>query len=132
MKEDVSQFSFIPTNEHMENMRESFTYWHNKYTDSMINYSLVWKKALESDSEILKKIKEYQNNSEQNTTAMIEQFFEMWSHGIRETSFEMALKSTQNWKEFWKNLTGEQFKICNEVLQMMEKYWRNIQSKNIE
>ena len=63
---------------------------------------------------------------------MIEQFFEMWSHAIREDNFELAIKSIQNWKGFWINLTEEQLKICNEILQMIEEYWKHIQSKNIE
>jgi hypothetical protein len=32
----------------------------------------------------------------------------------------------------WKNATDEQFSVCSEILQMVEKYWREIQNKNIE
>ena len=132
LEEDTFQFSFQPTNEYVKMMENSFKFWHKKYVDSMINYSLVWKKAIESDPQILQKMEEYQNNSEYDTDEIIERFFEMWSHGIRETNFEIAQRSIQNWKEFWKNLTGEQFRMCNEILQMIEKYWKNIQLKNIE
>lgn len=132
LKEDNPQFSFQPTNEFVKMMENSFKFWHKKYIDSMINYSLVWKKALESDPQILEKMKEFQNNSKYDSDVIIEQFFEMWAYGIRETNFEKALNTIQNWKEFWRNLTGDQFRMCNEILQMMEKYWKNIQLKNIE
>ena len=132
LKEDTLQFSFHPTNEFVKIMENSFKFWHKKYVDSMINYSLVWKKALESDSQILQKMKEFQNNSKYDSDVIIEQFFEMWAYGIRETNFETALTTIKNWKEFWKNLTGEQFRMCSEILQMVEKYWENIQRKNIE
>lgn len=132
MNKDAPRFSFLTTNNFVEIMEESFKYWHDKYDESLINYPLVWKKALESDPEILQKIEEERKNSKQNTALMIEQFFEMWSCAIKESNFETAVKSIQSWQEFWRNLTGEQFKICCDILQMMEKYWKNIQIKNIE
>jgi len=38
-----------------EKMKQSFEFWHKNYIDSPLNYTLVWKKALESNSEIIKK-----------------------------------------------------------------------------
>ncbi len=113
-------------------MNLSFEFWHNNYQDSFINYPLVWKKALESDSEIMKKVKTWEKNSIQSTGIIMEEFFEMWSYAIRKSTFEQAKKSIQDWKGFWKNATDEQFSICGEILQMIEKYWVDIQSKNIE
>ena len=113
-------------------MKQSFKFWHENYTDSLVNYSLVWKKALESDSEIVEKIETWKKNSNQNTRIIIEQFFEMWSYAIRKSNFEIARKSIQEWEGFWKNATDEQFRVCSEILQMIERYWKEIQSKNIE
>ena len=97
-----------------------------------MNYSLVWKKALESNSEIVEKIETWKKKSNQNTRIIIEQFFEMWSYAIRKSNFEIARKSIQEWEEFWKNATDEQFRVCSEILQMIETYWKEIQNKNIE
>ena len=62
----------------------------------------------------------------------MQQFFEMWSYAIRKSDFEIAKKSMQDWKEFWKNMTDEECKIYGEVLQMMGNYWKDIQTKNLE
>jgi len=131
MKENASQYNFLTTNNSVEIMKQSFDYWHKIYNNSLINYPLVWKKALESDAEILKRIQDLGKSSEQNMVLLIEQFFEMWSHAVRESNFEIAMKSIK-WEKFWRNLTGEQFKICSEILQMIEKHWKSIQIKNIE
>ena len=56
----------------------------------------------------------------------------MWSYAIRKSNFEIARKSIQEWEEFWKDATDEQFRVCSEILQMIEMYWKEIQSKNIE
>ena len=68
----------------------------------------------------------------QNTGIIMEEFFEMWSYAIRKSTFEQARKSIQDWEGFWKNATDEQFSVCSEILQMIEKYWVEIQKKNIE
>ena len=123
----------LSTNNYLaDTMKQSFEFWHNNYQDSLINYPLVWKKALESDSEIMKKVNTWEKNSVRNTGIIMEEFFEMWSYAIRKSTFEQAKKSIQDWDGFWKNATDEQFSVCSEILQMIEKYWREIQNKNIE
>ena len=131
--DDTSQTTILSANKDLlDIMKQSFKFWHENYTTSLVNYSLVWKKALESDSEIVEKIETWKKNSNQNTKIIIEQFFEMWSYAIRKSNFEIARKSIQEWEGFWKNATGEQFRVCSEILQMIETYWKEIQSKNIE
>jgi hypothetical protein len=127
------QTIILSTNSDLSNiMKQSFEFWHENYINSLVNYPLVWKKALESDSEIIKKIEMLKKNSNQNTEIIIEQFFEMWSNAIRKSNFELANKLIQGYEEFWKNTTDDQFRVCSEILQMIEKYWKEIQSKNIE
>jgi len=113
-------------------IKQSFEFWHKKYNDSMLNYPLIWKKAIETDSEIIKKIEALKYNSNQNIESVLDQFFEMWSYAIRKSNFEIAKKSMQSWEKFWKDTTDEEFRICSEILQQIEKYWKEIQSKNIE
>lgn len=115
-----------------DTLKQSFEFWHNNYQNSLINYPLVWKKALVSDPEIMKKVKAWEKNSIQNSGIIMEEFFEMWSYAIRKSTFEQAKKSIQDWERFWKNATDEQFSVCSEILQMIEKYWIEIQNKNIE
>lgn len=131
--DNTSQTTILSANKDLlDIMKQSFKFWHENYTNSLVNYSLVWKKALESDSEIVEKIETWKKNSNQNTRIIIEQFFEMWSYAIRKSNFEIARKSIQEWEGFWKNATGEQFRVCSEILQMIETYWKEIQNKNIE
>lgn len=123
----------LSTNSYLvDTLKQSFEFWHNNYQDSLINYPLVWKKALDSDLEIMKKVKTWEKKSIQNTGIIMEEFFEMWSYAIRKSTFEQARKSIQDWEGFWKNATDEQFSVCSEILQMIEKYWVEIQKKNIE
>ena len=119
-------------NELRDIIKQSFEFWHKKYNNSMLNYPLVWKKALETDTEIMKKIEMWKTNSNQNIEIILDQFFEMWSYAIRKSNFEIAKKSMQSWEKFWKNTTDEQFVACSEILHMIEKYWKEIESKNIE
>jgi len=113
-------------------MKQSFEFWHENYSNSLINYPLVWKKAIESDPKIIEKIETSDKNSNQNPTLIIEQFFEMWSYAIRKSNYDIALKSIIEWEEFWKNTSYDQFRFCGEILQMIQTYWKDIQSKNIE
>jgi hypothetical protein len=130
---DTTKSTNLSINNDLEDIiKRSFEFWHKKYNDSMLNYPLVWKKALKSDSEIIKKIEIWKKNSDQNIEIILDQFFEMWSYSIRKSNFEIAKKSMQDWEKFWKSITDEQFKMCSEILQMIEKYWTGIQIKNIE
>ena len=113
-------------------MKQSFEFWNKNYNDTLINYPPVWKKALESDFKIMKKVERWEKNSNQNTGILMEEFFEMWSYAIRQSNFELAKNIIQNWNGFWKNATDEQFRVCSKVLQMIEKYWIEIQKKDIE
>lgn len=114
-------------------MKHSFDFWHKNYVDAPLNYTLVWKKALESNSEILAKIeKTWQNTIKQSTEIQMEQFLEYWSQAIQKPSFELAKKPIQQWQEFWESTTDEQFRIYAEVLKMLETYWKNEQNKSIE
>ena len=120
-------------NDLVQSMKESFEFWHKTFEDSLVNYPLVWNKAIKSNSEIQKKIHEaWKKNSIHNAETQIQQFLELWSYTIRKSNFEIAKKSMQQWQEFWKNTTNEQFKTYTEILKMLEMYWKNIQDKNIE
>jgi len=132
-KYSTPKSTILSANNELEDIiKKSFEFWHKKYDDSMLNYPLVWKKALNSDSEIIKKIEVWKKNSDKNIEIILDQFFEMWSYTIRKSNFEIAKRSMQDWEKFWKNITDEQFRMCSEILQMIETYWKGIQSKNIE
>ncbi|MFQ5497473.1 MAG: hypothetical protein ACE5DU_06265 [Nitrosopumilus sp.] len=124
--------TMLSTEDLVDVMKKSFEFWHRNYQDSLINYPLVWNKALSSDSEIIKKVETWAKTSNQNTEFIIHQFLEMWAYVIRDSNFELAKKSMEKYGEFWKHTTNEQFRVCCEILQMIEKYWGHIQSKNIE
>ena len=125
--------SMFENNDLEEITKQNFEYWHKKYMDSPLNYPLVWKKAMESNFEIMKKIEHVRKkNTKQVTTIQMQQFFDMWSNVIRISNFEIAKKTMQDWGEFWKNATDEEFRTCVEVLQMIQNYWKEIQNKNIE
>ena len=135
MDKDNSSKSKITSanNDLVQSMKESFEFWQKTFEDSLVNYPLVWNKAVKSNSEIQKKIHDtWKKNSIQNAETQIQQFLELWSHAIRKSNFEIAKRSMQQWQEFWKNTTNEQFSTYAEILKMLELYWKNIQDKNIE
>lgn len=114
-------------------MNQSFSFWHNIYDDSLINYPLIWKKALESNSEIMNKIEDaWKNNSKQNAEIQMQQFLELWAYAIKKSNFETAMKSMQDWEIFWRNATKEQVIVYIEVIRLIEKYWKDLQIKNFE
>jgi len=88
---------------------------------------------LESNSEIIKRAERvWKNNIQQSTENQMQQFLESWARVIRKSNFEIAKSTIQEWQEFWRDTTNEQFKIYAEVLEMLEAYWKNMQSKSIE
>ena len=87
---------------------------------------------MESNSEILERMETLRKTSSLNSETLLYDFFNLWSYAIRQSSFEIAKKSILNSDEFWKKTTEEQFRIYVDILQMIEKYWNDIQSKNIE
>ena len=133
-KQDLSSSKIFTTdNLLVETMRKSFEFWHKTFEDSPINILLVWKKATESNFEIIKKISEiWKDNKNQNVKIPMMEFLEFWSNATREPDFEKAKKSLQEWQKFWKNTTDDQFKTYVKILEMLETYWKNEQSKAIE
>ena len=114
-------------------LKVSFEFWHKNYIDAPLNYPLIWKKALDSNSEISKMIeKTWRNTLKQGTEIQMDQFLEYWSQAIRKSNFELAKKPIQEWQAFWENTTTEQFKIYSEILKVLEKYWKNEQRKSME
>lgn len=124
---------FTTKNPLVETMRQSFEFWHKTFDESPINILLVWKKATESNFEIMKKIEEgWRENKNQNANTPITRFLQFWSIAIKESDFEKAKMEMQECQELWKNITDVQFKIYVEVLNLLETYWKNIQDKAIE
>ena len=114
-------------------MKQSFEFWHKNYIDSPLNYPLVWKKALESNSEIIQKIDAmWKKNTKQIGELQLQQFFEIWSYAIRKSNFEVAKKSICDWEEFWKNATDDELQLYGDILELIGKYWKDMQSKNFE
>jgi hypothetical protein len=114
----------------IEHMKQSFGFWHDVYNDSLINCPLVWKKAIESNSEIMEKIDEaWRKNIKQNSEDQMQQFLELWFYAIRRSSFKIIV---QEWEEFSKNMSEKQLLVCVQVIQMTKQYWKDVQDKNIE
>ena len=117
----------------LEIMRQSYDFWHKNYLESPLNYALIWKKMLETNSEIVAKIEQMlKDNAKQTIEIQIQQFFEMWSYAVRKSDFELAKKSMSEWEKFWENTTTEKRKIYGEILQIIGKYWKEMQTKNLE
>jgi predicted nucleotide-binding protein (sugar kinase/HSP70/actin superfamily) len=72
----ILQSNLLEANNYLrESMKQSFEFWHGVYNDSLINCPLVWKKAIESNSEIMEKITEaWKNNIKQNAEDQMQQF----------------------------------------------------------
>ena len=114
-------------------MKQSFEFWHKAYDDSLINYPLVWKKALNTNSEIVRRMEEaWKDSTKKNAEIQIQQFLELWYYAIRKSNFDTAKKSIQDWEGFWKGATLKQLQTYKEVLEEIEKYWKGIQRKNFE
>ena len=117
----------------LEAMKQSYDFWQNTSKDSFLNYPLVWKKALESNAEFMKKIETvWEKSTNRNSTEQISKFFEMWNILLQKPTSDSIKTSMKNWESLWKTSTAEQFKMYREILEMMAKYWETIQKKNFE
>jgi hypothetical protein len=117
----------------LEAMKQSYDFWQNTSKDSFLNYPLVWKKALESNAEFMKKIETvWEKSTNRNSTEQISKFFEMWNILLQKPTSDSIKTSMKNWEGLWKTSTAEQFKMYREILEMMAKYWETIQKKNFE
>ena len=128
-KSDLTESKKFTQNYFFENMKKSYEFWHKIYGDSPINVPLIWKKALDSNSEFLDKFQNAWEFNAKKSRSDLQQFLENWANSIKESNFEKANKSIS---QYWINLSDSQTKFNVEVLQMLEDYWRNIQNKNIE
>ena len=132
-KKELSTETNTEESNFLEMMRQSYDFWHKNYLESPLNYALIWKKRLETNSEIVAKIEQMlKDNAKQTVEIQIQQFFEMWSYAVRKSDFELAKKSMSEWEEFWENTTAEKRKIYGEILQIIGKYWKEMQMKNLE
>jgi len=127
--QNVSAANEFYKNYFFENMKKSYDFWHQIYDDSPINIFLIWKKALESNSEFATNFKKAWDDNTKKSEFDLQQFLETWSDSIRESDFKKATKSIS---QYCVNVSDSQTKLYLQVLEMLEKYWRNIQDKNIE
>lgn len=127
--QNVAAANEFHKNYFFENMKKSYDFWHQIYDDSPINIFLIWKKALESNSEFATNFKKAWDDNTKKAESDLRQFLETWSDSIRESDFKKATKSIS---QYYVNVSDSQTKLYLEVLEMLEKYWKNIQDKNIE
>lgn len=127
--QNVSASNEFYKNYFFENMKKSYDFWHQIYDESPVNIFLIWKKTLESNSEFAANFKKAWEDNTKKGELNLQQFLEMWSDSIRESDFKKATKSIS---QYCVNVSDSQTKLYLEVLDMLEKYWRNIQDKNIE
>lgn len=122
----------ISNNNLIDSLKQSFKYWSGIDEDSRINCLLIWKEILKDKSDFLKNQTVLINNIQQDTENQVQQFLESWSNAIEESDFEAAKNSMQKWQDLFENLTNENVKIYSKVLETLETYWEDIQSKNID
>ena len=125
---DISKNNYL-----LENMQKSYDFWHKIYEDSPINIPLIWKKAIDTNFELQSDMqKTWKNNLENVSKIQMQQFLDWWALMIKQPMFRIESRTIREWEEIWKNTTDQQFKVYADILDMFEKYWKNIQDKNIE
>ena len=128
-KSDATESKKFAQNYFLENMRTSYDFWHQIYKNSPVNISLIWKKAIDSNSEFIEQFQKAWEINSQKSNSDLQQFLEKWAKSIRESNFKNASESIS---QYFNDLSDSQTKFSIEVLKMIEGYWRNIQDKNIE
>ena len=131
-KNSIVHSTIFETNHALnEYIKHSFEFWHKKYIESPLNYLLIWKRIINTDPYMKKtidKLKEDPTNSE----ILIQQFLEVWFYAIRKPNFDLAKKTIQECGIFWGKITNQQFRTYVDILQIIEKHWKDTQIKNFE
>ena len=112
-------------------LKKSYDYWSGVDEDSL-ECLFIWKKIIKEKPEFLKNHTLKINDIEQDVEIEIDQFLEAWSHAIEEPDFEAAKNSIKKWMKFFENTTEANVEIFEKTLELLENYWNNLQSKNIE
>ena len=106
--------------------KESLAQWQKATNETLMTYHDACQKALESDSELLKKVStSWENTWEEIGPQYIKQQTKMIESIFKETNVESIKKFNDQWEKFLNTSGGDSIKAYQEAIKNFNQTWQS-------
>ena len=105
--------------------KETLTKWQKATNETLITYHEACQKALDSDAELLKKVRtSWQETWDEIGPEYVKQQTKMIESIFKETNIENIKKFNEQWEKFLKTSGEESIKAYQEAIKKFNEVWR--------
>ena len=106
--------------------KESLTQWQKATNDTLMTYHDACQRALESDTELLKKVSSsWENTWQEIGPEYIKQQTKMIENIFKETNIDSIKKFNEQWEKFLKTSGDDSIKAYQEAIKQFNQAWQN-------
>ena len=106
--------------------KESLAQWQKATNETLMTYHDACQKAIESDSELLKKVtSSWENTWEEIAPEYIKQQTKMFENIFKETNIESIKKFNEQWEKFLKTSGDDSIKAYQEAIKRFNQTWQS-------
>lgn len=106
--------------------KESLAQWQKATNDTLMTYHDACQRALESDTELLKKVSSsWENTWQEIGPEYIKQQTKMIENIFKETNIESIKKFNEQWEKFLKTSGDDSIKAYQEAIKQFNQAWQN-------
>jgi hypothetical protein len=110
----------------LKGWKESLAQWQKATNETLMTYHDACQKALESDSELLKKVStSWENTWEEIGPQYIKQQTKMIESIFKETNVESIKKFNDQWEKFLNTSGGDSIKAYQEAIKNFNQTWQS-------
>ena len=106
--------------------KESLAQWQKATNDTLMTYHDACQRALESDTELLKKVSSsWENTWQEIGPEYIKQQTKMIENIFKETNIDSIKKFNEQWEKFLKTSGDDSIKAYQEAIKQFNQAWQN-------
>ena len=106
--------------------KESLAQWQKATNETLMKYHDACQKAIESDSELLKKVSSsWESTWEEIGPEYIKQQTKMFENIFKETNFESMKKFNEQWEKFLKTSGDDSIMAYQEAIKRFNQTWQS-------
>jgi hypothetical protein len=118
--------AWIAYNTALNGWKESLAQWQKATNETLMTYHDACQKAMESDSELLKKVSSsWENTWEEIGPEYIKQQTKMFENIFKETNVESMKKFNDQWEIFLKTSGDESIMAYQEAIKKFNQTWQS-------